>query len=174
MNANSNTQFLPQVIEGGLQPAIGSAAIPSEIPDAPAKLTAKEKKIWEHVTGALFEYGLIHRTDGLALTVICKTFQRWVETEDQLTDFAKNSADGSYIITSPNGYQQPHQLYYMARNLKKELLQWLPEAALTIPSFHKIMGERLAPEQGTLFEDPVEAHKKRGNLVRMRDAAAKQ
>lgn len=134
--------------------------IPSEIPDAPAKFSAREKKIWDHITGALHEVGLIHRTDSLLLAVICKTFVRWVDAEEQLTEFMKENG-GSYIVTTPNGYQQPHQIYYVARNVKRELLQWLPEAALTIPSFHKIVGERAAPDQGSLFEDPVEAHKKR-------------
>lgn len=141
--------------------------IPSEIPTEPAKLSAREKKIWEHITSALHEVGLIHRTDALLLSVICKTFVRWVDAEEQLTKFMKDH-DGSYIVKTPNGYEQPHQIYYVVRNVKRELLQWLPEAALTIPSFHKIVGERAAPKQGGLFEDPVEAHKKRRTEMGMR------
>ena len=141
--------------------------IPSEIPAAPTKLSAREKKIWEHVTNALHEVGLIHRTDALALTVICRTFIRWIDAEDQLSVLMKENG-GSYIVKTPNGYEQPHQLYYVARNVKKELLQWLPEAALTIPSFHKIVGDRAAPQQGSLFEDPVEAHKQRRSQLGMR------
>jgi P27 family predicted phage terminase small subunit len=141
--------------------------IPAEIPDAPAKFSAREKKIWEHITGALFEVGLVHRTDALALTVICKTFASWINSEEQLAELMKNNG-GSYIVTTPNGYQQPHQLYYVARNFKRELLQWLPEAALTIPSFQKIVGERAAPQQGSLFEDPIEAHKKRRTEMGLR------
>lgn len=141
--------------------------IPPEVPAPPAKLSAKEKKIWEHVTSALYEVGLIHRTDALMLTVICRTFVSWVDAEEQLAEKMKENA-GSYMITTPNGYQQPHQLYYVARNCKRELLQWLPEAALTIPSFHKIAGERAAPNQGSLFEDPVELHRKRRAEIGMR------
>lgn len=157
----SYLQALPSVESGGVGDAApDSVGIPSEIPDAPAKLTAKERKVWEHVTLALHEVGLIHRTDGLVLTVICRTFIRWVEAEEKLSEFAKDN-NGSYITVTPNGYEQPHQLFYVARNLKKELLQWLPEAALTIPSFNKLVGERSRPEQGSLFEDPIEAHRKR-------------
>jgi hypothetical protein len=72
------------------------------------------------------------------------------------------------LVATPNGYEQPHQLFYVARQLKRELLQWLPEAALTIPSFHKIVGERAKPEQGTLFEDPVAAHRERRAAMSMR------
>lgn len=141
--------------------------ITSEIPEAPAKLTAKEKKVWKHITSALFEVGLIHRTDALMLTVICRTFVCWVDAEEQLAKLM-GECDGSYIVKTPNGYEQPHQLYYVARNYKRELLQWLPEAALTIPSFNKVAGERAAPSQGSLFDDPVEKHRQRRAEIGMR------
>ena len=160
-------QALPAVEPGGVGDAASVAAIPSEIPDAIAKLSAKEKRVWEHVTLALHEYGLIHRTDAMALTVICRTFVRWVDAEEELSGFMKSNA-GSYFVTTPNGYVQPHQIFYVARQLKKELLQWLPEAALTIPSFHKLVGERAAPEQGRLFEDPVDAHRSRKAALGLR------
>lgn len=131
----------------------------SEIPKPPSALAADEKRIWKYITEALFEYGLIHKTDGITLTVICKTFCTWVRVEKQLEDVVATSVDGTYFVTTPNGYSQPHQAYYMARNLKKELLQWLPEAALTIPSFQKFMGEVGAPSQGGLFDDPVTRHR---------------
>ena len=143
---------------GGVTPA--ASVIASEIPPPPLKLTPAEKKTWDHVTTALQEYGLIHRTDAMLVSVIVRTFTRWVDAEEQLNRYAKEH-DGSYIITTPNGYQQPHQLFYLARTLKRELLQWLPEAAMTIPSFSKMLGERARPEQGSLFEDPVTAHRDR-------------
>lgn len=164
----SNLRVMPTPDSGVAgQLASGDLSVPSEIPAAPAKLTAKEKKIWDHITSALHEVGLIHRTDALMLTVICKTFVRWVDAEEQLTEFMKDHG-GSYIVKTPNGYEQPHQIYYVARNVKRELLQWLPEAALTIPSFHKIVGERAAPNQGSLFDDPVELHRKRRAAMGMR------
>jgi phage terminase small subunit len=151
---------LPNV-DDGLAAAIPNFGgnVASEIPDPPAKLSVKEKAIWLHITTALHEVGLIHLTDGLMLKVICTTFVRWVEAEESLSKFQKGNG-GHYIIRTPNGYEQPHQLYYMSRNLKRELLQWLPEAAMTIPSFHKIMGERAIPDQGNLFDDPIATHKK--------------
>lgn len=161
-------QALPTVDPGGVGDVAPDAGIPSEIPDVVAKLTAKEKRLWEHVTQALFEYGLIHRTDAMMLTVICRTFCRWVDAEEQLNVYARENG-GSYIVATPNGYEQPHQLFYLARNLKRELLQWLPEAALTVPSFQKAVGERAAPQQGSLFDDPVEAHRKRKQAMALRE-----
>jgi len=163
-------QPFPTVIEGGLaQVAPAVLSIPSEIPDLVAKLSARERKIWDHVTSALHEVGLVHRTDAMVLTVICRTFARWAEAEEELTAYAKANG-GSFIVTTPNGYEQPHQIFYVARQLKKELLQWLPEAALTIPSFDKLVGERAQPAQGTLFDDPVEAHQRRKAAIGMRSA----
>lgn len=165
----NHLQPLPTVNAGGVgDGASAAASIPSEIPGAVAKLSAKERKVWDHVTQALHEYGLIHRTDAMLLTVICRTFCRWVDAEDELTDYMRRN-EGSYFVKTPNGYEQPHQIFYVARTLKRELLQWLPEAALTIPSFHKLVGERAAPEQGQLFEDPVEAHRRRKAAIGLRE-----
>jgi P27 family predicted phage terminase small subunit len=129
----------------------------------------KEKKIWEHVTQALREYGLIHRTDAMVLTIICRTFVRWVEAEEQLTKLMKDN-DGSYFVKTPNGYEQPHQIFFVARNIKADLLKWLPEAALTIPSFQKAMAASGPVDQGQLpgFEDPVMAHRDRKIVAGMR------
>ena len=75
---------------------------------------------------------------------------------------------GSYYVSTPNGYQQPHQAYYVARDKKRELLKWLPEAALTIPSFHKLKTEQLTP-QGDLFgADPIEQFRQRKAKLGMR------
>ena len=55
------------------------------------------------------------------------------------------------MVKTPNGYVQPHQTYYVARTLKKELLNWLPEACLTIPSFRKEKNLTNQPQQPDLF-----------------------
>lgn len=157
----------PKVIEGGLSSAEAEPAqsIAAEAPAQPIKLSAKEKKLWEHVTAALEEYGLIHRTDGMLLTIICKTFCDWAAQEEFLQKLSRDT--GSYYVKTPNGYEQPHQAYYVARDKKRELLKWLPEAALTIPSFHKLKAEQLTP-QGDLFDDPVEQFRERKAKIGMR------
>ncbi|MBO1012270.1 P27 family phage terminase small subunit [Achromobacter sp. SD115] len=143
-------------------------ALPAEIPTAPMTLTAAERKVWNHVTQALLDVGLIHRTDALVLAVICRTFSRWVAAEKQLSDYAA-AHGGDYMVTTPNGYVQPHQIFHVASKLKKELLQWLPEAALTIPSFQKATAVAAGGGQGSLFEDdPVEQHRQRKIAAGMR------
>lgn len=143
-------------------------ALPAEIPTAPMTLSAAERKVWNHVTQALLDVGLIHRTDALVLSVICRTFTRWVAAEKQLSDYAAENG-GNYMVTTPNGYVQPHQIFHVASKLKKELLQWLPEAALTIPSFQKATSVGGGAGQGSLFEDdPVEQHRLRKIAAGMR------
>ena len=135
------------------------SSIVSAIPEPPVKLAGREKKIWDHVTQALLEYQLIHLTDGMLLVVICRTFVEWMDANLELDQYKKEN-NGSYMTETPNGYRQPHPLYYISRDKKKELLQWLPEAALTIPSFAKIKGEKLAADaQASLFDDPVNEFK---------------
>ncbi len=163
-----------QVVPGLKDQAAGQVAsiqnVASEIPSTVARLSPKEKKLWDHVTQSLHECGLIHRTDAMLLTVICKTFVRWVEAEEHLSKLMKEN-DGAYFVKTPNGYEQPHQIFYVARNLKRDLLQWLPEAALTIPSFQKAIAvTSTAGAQGQLpgMEDPVELHRKRKTAAGMR------
>ncbi len=139
---------------------------PSEIPEPPTKLSAKEKSVWIYVTQALLNYGLIHKTDGMLLTVIVKTFVSWVKAEEKIIEIEKET--GSIYVKTPNGFEQPHQAVYEARKLKRELLQWLPEAALTIPSFNKVVTSLGAPEQGSLFVDPVEQFRERKRRLNLR------
>lgn len=161
-------QLVPDVSIGELGSGASAAfSIPSEIPSPPAKLSAKEKNVWSHVTTALHEVGLIHRTDSLLLTIIVRTFCRWVDAEEQFNAHVEANG-GNYMVATPNGYEQPHQLFYVSAKLRRDLLQFLPEAALTIPSFAKIIQSRPAPEQGSLFEDPVEQHRARKASIGVR------
>lgn len=140
------------------------ADVASEIPPPPCDFNNDEQRAWNHITMSLNEYELIHLTDALTISIITKTYVSWVSAEKQLAAYAKKNK-GSIMATTPNGYSQPHQLYHVACRYKKELLQWLPEAALTIPSFQKIMGERVIPQQRSFFDDPIERH--RGNKTKI-------
>ena len=158
----------PTVIEGGNAQVTPIASVPAEIPEPPAELHGNERQVWDYVTAALLQYGLVHRTDGMVLMVICRTFRRWLEAEAALQAFMDDNG-GDFIVTTPNGYQQPHQLYYLARNLKADLLKWLPEAALTIPAFSKLKADEMAAsQQGSLFDDPVDAFRKRRAAMGLR------
>jgi P27 family predicted phage terminase small subunit len=168
MSSEGRLNMMPRVDDDAAASAQAlGASIVSEVPDMPAKLSTKEKKVWQHITQALLEYGLIHRTDGMMLVVICRTFCDWLNATEELDKF-KEGNGGSYMTESKNGYVSAHPLYHISTKLKKDLLLWLPEAALTITSFHKIKGDQIEDKQGTLFDDPIEKFRQQKTAIGMR------
>jgi len=129
--------------------------VESEVPAPLKSLSLAEQRVWDYVAGALKDYGLIHRTDAMLMHLIVSTFVQWVDAEAAVEKHAAGNK-GSFMVTTPNGYEQPHQCYYMARNLKTELLRMLPEACLTIPSFAKVKQAMREPQQPDMF-DPLVA-----------------
>ncbi len=102
-------------------------------PPPGVELSPRERKVWDYICAQLREAGMPHLTAGIAIAVVCRTFIRWVNTEMELRNFEASNG-GSYFIKTPKGYDQPHQLFYAASSIKKELLTWLPESCLTLPS----------------------------------------
>ncbi|ANN80610.1 hypothetical protein BAU07_18940 [Bordetella flabilis] len=78
-----------------------------------------------------------HTTFGLAAVIVCKLYVDWLRATAELEEI-KVEQGGSYMVKTPNGYEQPHQAFYVARDLRKELLTYLPECCLTIPSFANV------------------------------------
>lgn len=145
------TQALPSV------PATQTKTDPKDLPKPVTSLPKAEKPIWKYVVESLAEYGLIHRTDALTIHIIVKTFARWVDAESLIQTMLDTT--GTYFVTTPNGFEQPHQMYYVARDLKKELLRWLPEACLTITSFQKakVEGDTTGRQSDLFGNDPLAA-----------------
>jgi hypothetical protein len=144
------------VIQGGL--AKPAAKVTGEIssPDKPpGDLSTQERRVWDYICARLREAGIDHTTFGLAGMIVAKTYIRWVQAEAKLEQVMADNG-GSYLTTTPNGYEQPHQIFYAARDLKKELLAWLPECALTIPSLATIRAKAGdQSQQDDLFADLV-------------------
>jgi phage terminase small subunit len=131
------------------------AGAKSDLPLPLRPLSRPAQLAWIYVTTALHDYGLIHRTDAMLIHVIVSTFVQW-DNAEALLEKHMSENDGSFMTITPKGYQQPHQLFYAARDLKRELLQLLPEACLTIPSFAKVKQAMRDPQQPDLF-DPLVA-----------------
>jgi phage terminase small subunit len=110
--------------------------LPVEIPKPLSLLTPEAKKVWRYVGESLLDAGLIHRTDALMLMVIVRTYCKWIDLEAKLEAYAETN-DGEYTWTTDKGYVMVHPLFHAAQQEKKALLQWLPEAALTITSYRK-------------------------------------
>lgn len=128
-------------------------AVRSPPPPPGTKLSSSERKVWDYICRCLCEEGLPHLTAGIAIAVVCKTFIRWVRAEAELQNFEASNG-GSFMVVTPNGHSQPHQLYFVTGKLKAELLKWLPESCLTLPS--SVMARAKLGDEGTqddLFGD---------------------
>lgn len=121
-----------------------SAAIASPSTPPGAQLTPRERKVWDYICESLRDAGLEHYTCGLTISIICRTYVRWIDAELKLSEVERDQG-GTYFVTTANGYEQPHQAFHVARNLKGELLKWLPESCLTLPSVATVRAK--LPEQ---------------------------
>lgn len=126
------------VIQGGgakVPPALSTEVQSPDRP--PGDMSAEEIEVWNYICKQLREAGIEHLTFGLAAVMVCKTYVQWMHANADL-ERVKEANDGSHIVKTPNGYEQPHQAYYVVRELRKELLTYLPECCLTIPSFANV------------------------------------
>lgn len=147
------------VIPGGAGSATKSTGDNESIksPSTPpgAQLTPRERKVWDYICESLRESGLQHYTCGLTISIICRTYVRWIDAELKLSE-VEERLGGTYLVETPNGHEQPHQIFYVAKNLKAELLKWLPESCLTLPSL--VTAKAKIPEtrnQDDLFDSAV-------------------
>ncbi|WP_447988325.1 P27 family phage terminase small subunit [Achromobacter spanius] len=128
-----------EVIAGGAQKVVSLATTGKAVsPERPPGLTApREIEIWNYICEQLRTAGIEHRIFGLAGALVCNAYAEWLEARETLEEF-KTRNKGSYYVKTPNGYEQPHQSFYVAEKLRRELLQYLPECCLTIPSFANV------------------------------------
>ncbi|WP_416046687.1 P27 family phage terminase small subunit [Cupriavidus basilensis] len=131
----------------GLPPAsAGGKEIRSPAPPPGAQLSPRERKVWDYICAVLREEGLPHRTGGIAITIICKTFVQYIQTEWELQNYIASNGGSILAKSQKSDYSQPHPLYYAARDIKQELLKWLPEACLSLPS--AVMAKAKIGEEG--------------------------
>ena len=104
-------------------------------PDRPPGLDKpREIEVWDYICEQLRLAGIEHRTFGLAAVMVCSVYVEWLDARVRL-QAVKDENGGTYMVKTPNGYEQPHQIFYVVEKLRRDLLQWLPECCLTIPSF---------------------------------------
>ncbi|CAG4906189.1 P27 family phage terminase small subunit [Paraburkholderia saeva] len=145
----------PMTVIPGAAGSVGSDAVDDvsgQIPAPPGvKFTPRERKVWEYICARLRDAQLEHQTAGIAISMVVRTYVGWLEAEEKLRE-VEAANDGSHYIKTPNGHEQPHQAFYVSRNLRAELLKWLPECCLTLPSIASVrskLGEQ--GQQDDLF-----------------------
>jgi len=119
----------------GARPASDRAGKRIESPPPPpgVHFTSQHRKVWDYLCLMLREENVPHKVGGVVLAIAAVDFVRWVKAELQLRDY-ETMNNGSFMVTTPNGHVQPHQLYFVAKGLKEGLLKCLPDACLTVPS----------------------------------------
>lgn len=127
------------------------------VPTPPKKLSAREQKIWNYIVEALAGTDFDLTTSGLLLMIIMRTYIDWEDSVTQLERYKKANG-GSYMSVTPNGYEQPCQLFFACRQLKNELLKWLPEACLTVVSLTRTKKVQESDvRQGDLFTEEMKS-----------------
>ncbi|WP_375591588.1 hypothetical protein [Chitiniphilus eburneus] len=117
------------VIQGefGKRPGGKVGEIASPRPPPGANLSTQERRVWEYICASLVAAGVEHVSAGLTIKVICRTYVDW------LAELKRCDEEGRYGRSgNGNAYELPHS--YTEKQLKRDLLKWLPEACLTIPS----------------------------------------
>ena len=109
------------------------------------KFTARERRVWAYIVARLEEDGLAPPTAGIVVSVVVRMYVAWLDAEQKLREVIAEH-DGSYYVKSERGHEQPHQAYYVCRNLRAELCKWLPECCLTLPSRANVLAK--VPEAG--------------------------
>lgn len=134
------------VIEGGLgkaPPAVPGVVAKSPTPP-PGSLNSQERRVWDYICSQLRDAGVEHLTAGITIKIICRTYCDWLAAVKQCEN------EGRYKISGNNNqYEAPHS--YTEKQLKRDLLKWLPEACLTIPSLAKAKGKDGTSGQADLF-----------------------
>ncbi|MDR3427953.1 P27 family phage terminase small subunit [Silvimonas sp.] len=139
------------VIPGGFPKSRNGKAGELHSPEPPpgANLTTQERRVWNYICDGLRESGIDHRAAGITIKVICQTYVDWLDAIKLCTKHGR-------YLTSKNGdpYDAPHS--NNEKRCKQDLLKWLPEACLTIPSMTAAQA-KLGDEgpQDDLFGDLV-------------------
>jgi P27 family predicted phage terminase small subunit len=109
-------------------------------------------KEWNFLSPKLHDLGLLTELDGIALSVLCKTYQRWVETEeliDKLGHDAKGNFNGFMTMTK-SGYLQQLPQISIAQSYAKLMSVYLGKFGLS-PADRVGMAVPKSPEKAGKF-----------------------
>jgi len=94
------------------------------LPRSPAHLSDTAKAEWRRLGHILVAMGVMTEADGGALALLCTSWSRWLEAEEQLRRYG-------IVIKSPSGYPIQSPYLSIARQSMAELHSLLSEFGLT-------------------------------------------
>lgn len=119
----------------------------------PRQRNAQEQEVYDWIVKNLEESGLLMNTDLMMVDVLAHTYVEWITYAEELEAF-KASNGGSSVQTSPNGYQQPHQLVYLVEKRADMVVRQLDKLGMNLESITKITKEKKSTEGKVV--DPFE------------------
>jgi hypothetical protein len=160
MGPNDTNAAADEAADARPVPDRAGKRIESPPPPPGVHFTSQHRKVWDYLCKVLREEGVPHKVGGVVLAIAVVDFVRWVDAELRLRDYEK--VNGGFMVITPNGHSQPHQLYYVAKSLKEGLLKCLPDACLTVPSMLIAKSKMEDPDpQDDLFDallDHAQSH----------------
>ena len=113
------------------------------LPRVPEHLSDEAKKEWRRLGHLLVRMGVMTEADADALALLCTSWARWLEAEEQLRRYG-------IVIKSPSGYPIQSPYLSIARQSMAELRSLLSEFGLTPASRSRV--NATAPVETDPFE----------------------
>ena len=101
------------------------------LPRVPEHLSEAARKEWRRLGGMLVGMGVMTEADGDALALLCTSWARWLEAEEQLRRYG-------IVIKSPSGYPIQSPYLSIARQSMAEVRSLLSEFGLTPASRSRV------------------------------------
>lgn len=94
------------------------------IPDPPAHLAPAALEEWRRIAPELATLGLMTRVDRTALAAYCQTYARWIDAENQITEFGT-------VVKAPSGYPMQSPYLAIANKALQQMKGFLTEFGMT-------------------------------------------
>lgn len=122
------------------------------IPHPPDYLSDEAKKCWHRLTKVLKDAGLIERADADALSMYCKSYDRWLEAEENIKKFGM-------VTESKNGFPIVSPFVSVADKSMATMIRLLTEFGMTPASRSRIPasdGDKRRENPGiiSIYKDP--------------------
>ena len=113
-----------------------------EIPTVPAFLSDYAKVEWGRVCDALYQAGILAKTDRAVLAAYCQAFGRWQQAEEALAQMgARDGVTKGLMIKTTNGNAVQNPLVGTANKAMADMARYAAEFGMTPSARSRIKAE---------------------------------
>ena len=113
-----------------------------EIPTPPTFLSDPAKVEWGRVCDALYQAGILSKTDRAALAAYCQAYGRWQQAEEALAKMAERDAvTKGMMIKTTNGNAVQNPLVGTANKAMADMVRYAAEFGMTPSARTRIKAE---------------------------------